>query len=120
MKPLIVQQTFVKVFSLFATVLFLYSVIIDRDILQVHWAVCLTGGPVAGQPASLSLPHPDCQHKVVAGLETYHGLEADNQEYNLQSTQSGHLIWFPDQFQYLSHDVENAEEFHHTNGVFLY
>ena len=94
--------------------------IVDSDILHVDWAVALTGGPVAGQPASLSLPHPDCQHKVVAGLETYHGLEADNQEYNLQSTQSGHLIWFPDQFQYLSHDVENAEEFHHTNGVFLY
>ena len=87
------QQKFVKVFSLFATVLLLYSVIVDCDVLRVDRAVCLTGGPVAGQSARVSLPRPDCQHEVVAGLETDHRLEADSQEENLQSPQLEHLIW---------------------------
>ena len=59
--------------------------IVDSDILHVDWAVALTGGPVAGQPASLSLPHPDCQDEVISGLETDDRLETDYQEQNLQS-----------------------------------
>ena len=95
LNPLFVREKFVKVFSLFATVLLLYSVIVDCDVLHVDWAVCLTGGPVAGHPARLSLPHPDCQHEVVAGLQTDDRLEADSQEDDLHSPQSVHLTWAP-------------------------
>ena len=90
-----VRPKFVKVFSLFATVLFLYSVIVDCDVLRVDGAVCLTGGPVAGQSARVSLPRPDCQHEVVAGLQTDDRLEADSQEDDLHSPQSVHLTWAP-------------------------